>query len=214
MPRTSRVVCLRLLTLLLAATPALSPHALRAQLLKAPTFAFEPGVVTVNAVSAPLPTGSSTGLNLRFLTVVPTAVPWLSIQAGTSFAPLGLSNGQRAFNEPTFFYGPVVLMLPRDRTANWLELSVPILGAYRLDDTGEEDRLYVNDLMVQGVAVMPLGRHLFTDLGPFWSRFTVYALVEQNLSPARNPATGKIDRFNPTFQYGVSIPIGKGAGDQ
>lgn len=213
MPRTSRVVRVRRLTLLTAATLGSSPYTVRAQLLKPPVFLFEPGVVTVNAVSAPLPTGSSTGLNLRFRTVVPTVIPWLSIQVGTTFAPLGLSNGQRDSNEPTFFYGPVVLALPRDRTGNWVELSLPVLGAYRLDETGEEDRLYVNDLVIQGVAVIPLGRHMFADLGPFWSRFTIYALAEQNLTPGRNPATRKVDRFNPSFQYGVSIPIGGRAGN-
>lgn len=183
--------------------------ALQAQFLKAPTFFFEPGVITVNAVSAPLPTGSSTGVNLRFLTLVPTSVPWLSLALGTSFAPLGLSNGQRALNEPTFFYGPVALLLPRDRTANWLDVSLPILGAYRLDETGEEERLYVNDLVVQGVVTVPLGQHAMADMGRFWSRLTVYAIVEQNLTPARNFTTRKVDRFNPSFQYGVSIPIGR-----
>jgi hypothetical protein len=195
-----------------AAITVLSADELPGQLLKAPTFRFEPGVVTVNAVSAPLPTGSSTGLNLRFVTVVPTSVPWLSLELGTSFAPLGLSNGQRALNEPTFFYGPVVMLLPRDRTGHWVELSLPVLGAYRLDETGEEERLYVNDLVVQGALTVPLGRHLLADMGRFWSQFTIYALAEQNLTPGRNFTTRKVDRFNPTFQYGVSIPPGASGG--
>src|SRR6185436_620251 len=74
---------------------------LPAQRNRAPSLVFEPGVMTVNAVSAPLPSGSSTGLNLRFLAIVPTSIPWLSVEVGTSFAPLGLSNGLRDFNEPT-----------------------------------------------------------------------------------------------------------------
>jgi hypothetical protein len=189
----------------------LSASAVRAggQVLQAPRFVFEPGVITVNAVSSPITTGSSTGLNLRFVALVPTRIPWLSLTLGTSFAPLGLSNGLRAFNEPTIFYGPVTLLLPRDRTANWLELTLPILGAYRLDDTGEEERLYVNDLIVQGVATMPVGEKLMADMGSFWSSVALYVIVEQNLTPPRNVNTQRVDRFNPTFQYGVSIPIGK-----
>lgn len=181
--------------------------ALHAQFLKPPTFLIEPGVITVDAVSSPLNTGSSTGLNLRFLAVFPTSVRWMSLELGTSFAPLGLSNGRRAFNDPTFFYGPVAMLLPRDRTANWVELSLPVLGTYRLDDTGEEDRLYVNDLMVQGVVTVPFGQHLMADMGRFWSRLTVYAIIEQNLTPARNFVTRAVDRFSPTFLYGVSIPV-------
>jgi hypothetical protein len=177
------------------------------QALRVPTFVFEPGVMTMNAVSAPVPTGSATGLNLRFLAAFPTSVPWLSIELGTSFAPLGLSNGQREFNEPTFFYGAVVMLLPRDRTANWLELTMPVLGAYRLDENGEASRLYVNDLVLQGAARIPIGQRLLADMGPFWSRLTLYGIIEQNLTPSRNVTTRKVDRFNPTFQYGVSIPI-------
>src|SRR5688572_24520116 len=96
-----------------------STQRLYAQVLHAPRFAFEPGVITLNAVSAENAFGSSTGLNLRFVALVPTSIPWLSLQVGTSFAPLALSNGLRAFNEPTFFYGPVTMLLPRDRTSNW-----------------------------------------------------------------------------------------------
>lgn len=178
-----------------------------AQAIRPPSFAIEPGVITTNAVSAPLPTGSSTGVNLRFLAIAPTSIPWLTLEVGTSFAPFGLSNGLRAFNDPTFFYGPVVMLLPRDRTKNWLELTMPVLGAYRLDENGESSRIYVNDLVLQTVANVPVGRHLMKDMGPFWSRLTLYGIAEQNLTPSRNAATEKYDRFNPTFLYGVSIPI-------
>src|SRR5215212_1251396 len=141
----------------LALSLIVATRPIAAQASRAPSLVFEPGVMTVNAVSAPLPNGSSTGLNLRFLAIVPTWIPWLSVEVGTSFAPLGLSNGLSDFNEPTFFYGPSVMLLPRDRTSNWVELSLPVLGAYRLDETGEAERLYVNDLVVQGVAMFPLG---------------------------------------------------------
>lgn len=198
---------MRTRAVLLAAFVSAQP--LHAQLVHSPVFAFEPGVMTVNAVSAPLPTGSSTGLNLRFLATFPTRIPWLTIEVGTSFAPLGLSNGQRELNEPTFFYGPIVMLLPRDRTRNWLELSLPILGAYRLDESGESDRLYVNDLLIQGAAIVPVGEHLMGDMGAFWSRLTLYGIVEQNLTPSRNFTTQRVDRFNPTFLYGVSIPLGR-----
>lgn len=178
-----------------------------AQLLRAPTFIFEPGAITINAVSAPLRTGSSTGLNLRLLVTFATPIPWLTGEVGTSFAPLGLSNGQRESNEPTFFYGGSIMLLPRDRTRNWLELSLPILGAYRLDENGEADRLYVNDLVVQGTAVIPVGPKLMGDMGSFWGRLTLYGIIEQNLTPSRNLSTRKIDRFNPGFQYGVSVAL-------
>ena len=36
---------------------------------------------------------------------------------------------------------------------------------------------------------------------------TIYGILEQNLTPSRNATTQKVDRLNPTFLYGVSIPI-------
>jgi hypothetical protein len=183
------------------------------QFLRPPTFVIEPGVITTNSISAPLPTGSSTGLNLRFLAMVPTSIPWMTLEVGTGFAPFGLSNGLRAFNDPTFFYGPVVMLLPRDRTQNWLELTMPILGAYRLDENGDASRIYVNDLVLQTSAYVLVGQHLLKDMGTFWSRLTLYTTIEQNLTPSRNASTEKYDRFNPTFLYGVSIPI-RGASTQ
>jgi len=192
-----------LLALLLAPTI----YVVGAQMLREPTFVFEPGAMTLNAVSAPTETGSSTGLNLRFLANFRTPVPWLNVEIGTSFAPLGLSNGRRELNEPTFFYGPSIMLLPRDRTGNWLELTLPFLGSYHLDENGEAERLYVNDLVAQGVVVVPIGRQLMGDMGAFWSRLTLYGIIEQNLTPSRNATTEKVDRFNPVFLYGVSIPL-------
>ena len=178
-----------------------------AQAIRSPTFSIDPGVITINSVSAPVQNGSATGANLRFLVNLQTAIPWLTLEVGTSFAPFGLSNGLRSFNEPMFFYGPVVMLLPRDRTANWVELTMPVFGVYRLDENGEADRLYVHDLFLQGAATVPLGSKLMADMGPFWSRIAVYGIIEQNLTPARNFTTRKLDRFNPTFLYGISVPI-------
>jgi hypothetical protein len=192
---------------MLAFLLAPSGGAVGAQVLREPTFVFEPGAMTLNAVSAPTQTGSSTGLNLRFLANFGTAIPWLNVEIGTSFAPLGLSNGRRELNEPTFFYGPSIMLLPRDRTRNWLELTLPVVGSYHLDENGEAERLYVNDLVTQGVVVVPIGQQLMGDMGAFWSRLTLYGIVEQNLTPSRNPTTEKVDRFNPVFLYGVSIPL-------
>ena len=112
-----------------------------------------------------------------------------------------------SFNEPTFFYGPSVMLLPRDRTRTGSSSRCRCSAAYRLDENGEADRLYVNDLVVQGAAMVPIGQKLMADMGSFWSRLTLYGIVEQNLTPSRNFSTRKVDRFNPTFLYGVSISL-------
>ena len=166
---------------------------------------FEPGVMTLNAASAPLSTGSSTGLNLRFLAVIPTSIPWLSAEIGMSFAPLGLSNGQRAFNEPTFFYGPLYAPAARQNAelAGALSAGAGRVPTRRLWGRGST----VCQRLRRSGACGLIGQKLMGDMGSFWSRLTVYAIVEQNLTPSRNPTTQKVDRLNPTFLYGISIPI-------
>jgi hypothetical protein len=200
---SASLIAARLAALLAAGQP------LAAQAVRAPIFAIEPGVVTLNAVSSTLNTGASTGLNLRFVAEFPTRIPWLTARVGTSFAPLGLSNGMREFNEPAFFYGPVIMLLPRDRTANWIELTLPLLGTYRLDESGEAERLYVHDVAIQGGFTIPIGDQLLRDMGGTWRRASLYGLIEQNLTPGRNFTTQRVDRFSPMFYYGVSIPLGR-----
>lgn len=208
-PAPNRISVVRVLIVLLCIAVTLAGRTVHGQRLRAPTFRFEPGIITVNAVSAPLPSGSSTGLNLRFVTEVLTGWSRLSLLVGTSFAPLGLSNGLRESNDPVFFYGLDTRVLPRDRTEGWIELSIPLLGTYHLDETGDSERLYVNDLVIQGEVVVPVGEKLLADMGRVWSRLTAYLIAEQNLTPGRILGTNEIDRFRPAFFYGASIPIGR-----
>lgn len=65
----------------------------------------------------------------------------------------------------------------------------------------------MNDLVRQGVVVVPIGLQLMGDMDAFWSRLTIYGIIEQSLTPSRNATTAKVDRFNPVFLYGVSIPL-------
>jgi hypothetical protein len=60
--------------------------------------------------------------------------------------------------------------------------------------------------------IVPVGEKMMGDMGGFWQELTLYGIVEQNLTPARNFSTRRIDRFNPMFFYGISIPIGRAAG--
>jgi hypothetical protein len=186
----------------------------KAQLLRPPEFSFEPGVITVNAVSPPNKLGSSTGLNLRFVATIPTQWSRVSVLIGTAIPPLGLSNGRDQENSPSFFYGITVPIITAERTNGWLDLNVPVLGLYELDNTGLSKRFYVNDFGIETTLKVNIGRKLMGDLGGFWSRFTAYLVVQQNLSPGRDVLTGRLDRFDPVLQYGVTIPISGRRTDQ
>ena len=182
-----------------------------AQLLRDPEFIFQPGVLTIKALSSRGDFGSSSGLNLRFVTIIDTPTPRASVLLGTSFTPFGLSNGLNVNNDPTFFYGATFPVLYPEQTYDWLSFRVAAFGLYRYDATLQEKRLYGSEFVVQGAAQVHFGRKMMSDMGDFWSRFTLYLLMDQTLTPQPDTQTGRRDRFEPTFQYGVSIPIaGKG----
>jgi hypothetical protein len=168
---------------------------------------LEPGLITLNAVSATSDSSSASGLNLRFVTLVPLGFAHVSLMLGTSFAPLGLSNGRQADNDPVFFFGAHVPVLRSEKTDGWVDLAFPVLGSYHRDATAQGPRSYVTDLVLESAVSLHLGRKLMGDLGRFWSGLSLYVLADQNLSPGRDSATGTRDRFNPVFQYGVSIPL-------
>lgn len=181
-----------------------------AQERRVPTVLLEPGLITVNALSPTTDSSSASGLNLRFVTLVPIGRSRLSLQLGTSFAPLGLSNDRKSENDPTFFFGAHIAVLRARQTDGWIDLTMPVLGSYHLDETGTSERSYVTDLVLETALSVHVGAKLMGDLGSFWGRFMLYALADQNLSPGREEVTRKRDRFNPTFQYGISIPIAGG----
>jgi hypothetical protein len=179
-----------------------------AQFLKSPVFVAQPGMRTIDAISAEGIPRSSTGFNLRFLTLIPTAWSRMRLEFGASFLPFGLSNGRRADNDPSLFYGASIALLREQDSGGWLEFAVPVLGVYQFDVTGiDPDPLYEQDLVVEGALTIHIGRKMLADLGGFWSRANVYAMIEQTLTPNADLSTRKRDRFRPVLMYGLTLPI-------
>jgi hypothetical protein len=194
--------------LLAALAIALSPSGVQSQFLRSPVFMAQPGMRTVDAISPLGEAPSSSGFNLRIVTEVPTRWERLRFQFGASFLPFGYSNGARADNEPSLFYGAILPLVLERHTAGWLELALPLLGIYQIDVTGiDPDPLYEYDFVVEAAIKLNVGRKLLGDLGPYWSRVNLYLLVDQTLTPNVDLGSGKTDRFNPAFMYGLTLPI-------
>jgi hypothetical protein len=141
--------------------------------------------------------------------VVPDVWRRVDLILGMEFAPFGLSNDREDENDPAFMYGVHIPLLAAKRTGGWMSVGLPVMGYYRYDPTGIESprRRYVNDLVVEGSLTLHVGQKMLSDLGAFWSSVDAYLYVDQFVTKTVDPATLRVDRFRPTFIYGLSVPI-------
>ena len=175
-----------------------------------PIFLLQPGLLSADFVSSDAGLGSTTGFNLRFETRFRTGAGWLNPLIGASVMPYGTSGlGGRNLNAPVVFLGNAFPLLPSGRTNGWLTLQLPVL-VYHSYGGGTENtsRLYGRDLYVQLAAYVHVGRKTLHEFGPNWIRLDVYAFLEQNLTPNRNPVSRRKDFFNPTALFGLSMSFG------
>lgn len=174
-----------------------------AQMLKSPVFVFQPGVVTVNAISAPTGVSSSSGFNLRFVTVIPTASNYFSLVFGTTWQPNGIGANTGA-NAPGFFYGGIIpIPIVGSASTGWLSLSIDPLGLFHGVSYGTH--AYSHDFVLEGALSLNVGNKMFPNMGA-WSNLGIYFLVDQQLTHMKD-ASGKSDYWNPALLYGVSLPI-------
>jgi len=165
--------------------------------LCAPVFVAQPGLVITNAIGAPAGATSSTNLNLRFTTVVPTQLSRLALVALFQLTP-----GVTA-NDPGIAYGGVITLLRPQDTGGWLDVAFDPLGVYSPapppSEAGEGHRHYNNKLDLEG----NVGLHLFQSLRPssYLHGVTVYGLLDYL---ATGVASGS-DRW--VILTGLTLPL-------
>ena len=183
--------------------------------LKPPIFVFQPGVVTANAVSAtenPFTNQSGdviSGLNVRFMTIVPTASKYFLGLAGVQFQPNGLGGNKN--NSPGFFYGGIIpLPFVTTATQGWLNFSIDPLGVYA--PAGYGDHPYAHEAFLEGAFVLNIGQKMMKDM-PMFSGISAYFLVDQQLTHTKatfrqgTQVREENDRFAPVILYGITVPI-------
>lgn len=173
-------------------------------------FQFQPGMQSRDVLSAPSGATSATGFNIRIDTRFPTRIRWLTPVVGASVEPYGSSDASdRNANAPRLFIGNVFPLVDSSGTRGWATVELPLLVYHEYGGGGVNNRrLYGRDLYGQVAVYLHLGAKVLRVLGPAWAHLDMYAFLEQNLTPNRNPFSGRLDRFNPVLLYGVSMPIG------
>jgi hypothetical protein len=176
---------------------------------------FRPGFLAEDFISAPRGTLAATGFNLRVEARLTTARSWLAPLVGVHVAPYGTVAGPRkGTNAPTLFVGNAFPVLTASRTGGWLEFEVPLLLAYSYGGGGPHNaEPYGRDLVLEGSVSVLVGQRLLSQMSRGLSRWRVYVLLDQNLTPNPDPSTGRTDRFNPVAMYGLTVPLG-GRSDQ
>jgi hypothetical protein len=167
---------------------------------KAPVFVLQPGGITVDAISAPDGSESTTSFNARFATVIPTSAPWFQGVFGAQVATGGHAG------TPAIFYGGIIPILPiSTATGGMFGLSIDPLGVTFTGGNG--GTFFVGEL----AASLAVGKMMFSGMGPMWSGLGAYFLVDQQLSgPLPRDENNDKDRWRPVLLYGLNIPLGFG----
>lgn len=175
-----------------------------------PVFQVQPGLQVTDFVSVPEDIRTNSAFSMRFSTRFPTTIPWLMPVLGASFLPYGTTeNTIRNTDAPTLFAGNIFTLLRPARSGGWVSLELPLLIMHSpgAGPTGAV-RDYGRDLFVAPSIYIHAGERGLRELGSFWSRLLLYAQVEQNLTPNRDPVRGGRDYFNPVATFGAALRIG------
>ncbi|HKG94460.1 MAG TPA: hypothetical protein VKA84_21280 [Gemmatimonadaceae bacterium] len=172
---------------------------------KPPIFVFQPGIVTANAVSPTVKDADVlSGLNVRFMTILPTAAKYFLGVAGVQFQPNGVGGNKN--NSPGFFYGGLIpVPIVSTATQGWLSFSLDPLGVYGPSGYSS-DHPYSHEAFLEGAFVLNVGSKMMKDI-PMFAGVSAYFLVDQQLTHPAQDAQGKNDRWNPVLLYGVTVPI-------
>lgn len=192
-----------------ASATACLPRSARAQ--RGPVFELQPGITVFDFLSVPEGTLTNTAFSLRFTTRFPTGLRWLTPVVGAVLLPYGSTeNTLRNNDAPTLFFGNIFPLLPEGKTSGWLSIEVPLLLAHSpgAGPTGNV-RDYGRDLVIVPTVYLHIGTRALREFGTVWSRMSVFAQLEQNLTPNKDPATGDRDFFNPFATIGLSLFIGR-----
>lgn len=172
-----------------------------------PVFLLQPGVQTADFISAPPGQRSSSGFNLRFVTIITTPQRWVRPVFGASVTPFGASGyTNQNTNAPVLFVGNAFPSFGNGVSSGWMRAEGTLLWYYSYGGGGARNQqLYGRDAYLQLAVHLPVGERVLSDLGAFWKGLELYALLDQNLTPNTEQATGGRDYFNPIASYGVTL---------
>jgi hypothetical protein len=193
---------------ILAVASILGSTSIQAQ--DSPIFELQPGIAISDFISITEEMPSNSAFSVRFSTRFRTSLKWLTPVVGAVFFPYGSTeNTIRNTDAPTIFVGNIFPLLSENSTSGWLSIEVPLLVTHSpgAGSTGNV-RDYGKDLVILPTAYVNIGARMLSDFGSVWSRLSLFAQLEQVLTPAKDIATGDRDFFNPMATFGFSLIVG------
>ncbi len=166
---SSRAIVLALAALVLGAGSA-SAQSPSCTFLCSPSLVAQPGLIVSNAINPPAGVESRTDFNLRFTTVVPTALQRVALVALFQWQP-----GRRD-NNPAIVYGGAINVVKPSQTGGWLGVSFDPLDVFSPRGSFADDKAYTHKLDLEGA----LDFHAFQELAPdnYFRNVSIYGLVD------------------------------------
>jgi hypothetical protein len=175
---------------------AQSDTARHAWIFRAPSFVFQPGLVTSNFVDRPEGTSASTKFNFRVVTAIPTTIPRTAAVAIVQWTPWNRTAGVNG-NAPSFVYGPVFNVFD----VSPLSLDFDVLGSYGPAAKSTDESAYTHKLVLEADLSLKAGDWLTHDRASRWHNVALY------LFPAYVATGLPSGASHWVALYGVSLPI-------
>ncbi len=188
----------------------------REPFFKSPVFVLMPGALVTPVIDgiggdeAGIYGGSDTKayFNARFMTVVPTKLPWFQLVAGVQFQPNAQVQGGAKAGTPQLFYGAIIPFPAVTRATNgWVGLSFDPIALYTSGGGGTSRYPYGHDLALEGALTINFGSKMMQQNAAF-GRSSLFFLLDQIVTHQPIGENGKRDRFWPILITGVTIPVG------
>jgi hypothetical protein len=177
-------------------TAAQADTARHAWPFRAPTFVFQPGLITSNFVDRPDGTSASTKFNFRVVTAIPTTIPRTTAVAIVQFTPWNTTAGFNS-NGPSFVYGPVFSLF----NAPLVSLDFDVLGSYGPAARATDESAYTHKLVLEADLSLKVGDWVTHDQRSRWHSLALYVF------PAYVATGLPSGSSHWVLLYGVSLPI-------
>jgi hypothetical protein len=167
-----------------------------AWIFRAPSFVFQPGLITSNFADRPAGTSASTKFNFRVVTAIPTTIPRTTAVAIVQFTPWNTSAGFNS-NAPSFVYGPVFNLF----NVPLVSLDFDVLGSYGPAAKSTDESSYTHKLVLEADLSLKVGDWVTHDRTSRWHSLALYVFPAYVATGLPSGSSRWL------LLYGVSLPI-------
>jgi hypothetical protein len=163
---------------------------------RAPTFVFQPGLLTSNFVDRPAGTSASTKFHFRVVTAIPTTIPRTTVVAIVQWTPWNKTAGFNN-NAPSFVYGPVFNLV----NVPLVSLDFDVLGSYSPAAKPTDESAYTHKLVLEADLSLKIGNWVTHDQRSRWHSLALYVYPAYVATGLPSGSSRWL------LLYGASLPI-------